>query len=363
MDKTIKPSTRRALMLPMAAAAIALAAGILLGGETMQIDLAAEWWLGLGLLSWMTIVTLPHDHVKALASGTLILATGAASITYSYSTSGNDFSRITSRMARNDAALITVSGRIHSFVIEDSAQIKFTFEMERIHAIDRVVPINGLARTTISIGVAASGLPDGQDARLRDGCRDMRRGMRVVLHGRAFRPDRNMNPADFDYRKYLSKKGIGTLIFVRKLKDCRRVHINNTRSDWIASIRFWFKSAVRTVVPGSATALSTALITGDRSGLDASTRRQFAESGLMHLLAISGLHVLFVGLSAYGLIKSMLFRFRFEWRMVEAVSTSLTLGLLCMYTLITGAAPSVVRALEPALFLQLCNIFSVPKYK
>lgn len=335
MDQHPRSLTLQPILHSMTVVAVALSVGIFVGDRS---DFGSGYWLILAFLAWPAVMKRSRPLVETIAAGTLIFACGAASLTLSHSIQGNDLARITSRMRRDDAPAMTISGQIDSFVIEDSSRIRFTLSLERIHGVDHVIPVHGLARVTIFKDEASSEpTNDSSD----DQCLQMLRGMRVVLHGRAYRPNRNTNPADFNYRKFLKRKGISTLVYIKSLKDCLLV---NKQSDRVAQVRSWFKSAVKTAVPGSSRALSTALITGDRSGLDASTRLQFAESGLMHLLAISGLHVLFVGLTAYGLIKSMLVRLRFEWRVVEAACTTLTVGLLCGYALITGATPSVVRA-------------------
>jgi competence protein ComEC len=64
----------------------------------------------------------------------------------------------------------------------------------------------------------------------------------------------------------------------------------------------------------------------------------------MHLLAISGLHVLFVGLAVYRLLRALSKRLRLSWWQAETTSVSTTLVILTLYTLVTGSSPSVVRA-------------------
>src|SRR5690606_1243797 len=98
-------------------------------------------------------------------------------------------------------------------------------------------------------------------------------------------------------------------------------------------------------------AVLSALLLADRSGIDRDTRDAFALTGLMHLLAISGLHVLLVGMALYALLKPLLNRLGWPWRRVEVARTVVTLGLLGLYVLATGAPPSAVRALIMAALL------------
>ena len=92
--------------------------------------------------------------------------------------------------------------------------------------------------------------------------------------------------------------------------------------------------------PSEGTApLLKALLTGDRSGLSQDTVRVFRESGGAHLLALSGLHIGIL----YLLLSRLLWplgnsprarRFRYALIVLAA-------GL---FTLMTGASPSIVRA-------------------
>ena len=92
--------------------------------------------------------------------------------------------------------------------------------------------------------------------------------------------------------------------------------------------------------PSAGTApLLKALLTGDRSGLSADTVRVFRESGGAHLLALSGLHI--------GILYLLLSRLLWPLgnspraRRFRYVLIVLAAGL---FTLMTGASPSIVRA-------------------
>ena len=92
--------------------------------------------------------------------------------------------------------------------------------------------------------------------------------------------------------------------------------------------------------PSAGTApLLKALLTGDRSGLPQETVRVFRESGGAHLLALSGLHI--------GILYLLLTRILWPLgnspraRRVRYALIVLAAGL---FTLMTGASPSIVRA-------------------
>ena len=92
--------------------------------------------------------------------------------------------------------------------------------------------------------------------------------------------------------------------------------------------------------PSEGTApLLKALLTGDRSGLPRGTVQIFRQSGGAHLLALSGLHI--------GILYLLLSRILWPLgnspraRRFRSVLTILAAGL---FTLMTGASPSIVRA-------------------
>lgn len=102
-----------------------------------------------------------------------------------------------------------------------------------------------------------------------------------------------------------------------------------------------FRSMILSIpFPHEGTApLVNALLTGDRSSLDDSVMNSFRDSGASHILALSGLHL--------GIIYCILLKMTSIFGKHPTVKAfrSLIIILLCgIYTLATGASPSLVRA-------------------
>ena len=102
--------------------------------------------------------------------------------------------------------------------------------------------------------------------------------------------------------------------------------------------------------------LLKALLTGDRSGLSPETVRVFRESGGAHLLALSGLHI--------GILYLLLTRLLWPLgnspraRRVRYAFIVLAAGL---FTLMTGASPSIVRAFLFILLNETARIACRPR--
>jgi len=179
---------------------------------------------------------------------------------------------------------------------------------------------------------------------------DVFEGDRISVHGHLRPPPAPTNPADFDYGAYLQRRGIHRLLTVQSAGDVRIRSRTRSRAQILVNrSRSHIRHLTQLHVPTpSSRAIIHALLLGDRSRVTDAHRDAFAQTGLMHLLAVSGLHVLLVGMVLYGLLRPMLHRFRLRWQHIEILRALLTVGILVLYMLLTGRPPSVVRAVVMA---------------
>lgn len=99
---------------------------------------------------------------------------------------------------------------------------------------------------------------------------------------------------------------------------------------------------------GQSGPLVKALVTGQREGLSPETNRAFMDSGAVHILSLSGLHMGVI----YGILhKSLAWTGRS--RPAAFVKAALTIIAAAFFTLMTGSSPSVVRAF---LFIMINEI-------
>ena len=163
---------------------------------------------------------------------------------------------------------------------------------------------------------------------------------------------RPRNPGQFHYRQYLYLRGI---ICQTHFEAPSRMLIEPPQS-LKAYLRAGFSLLRARLVqqfenhfPQSQAEFMKALILGKREGLDPEIRRDFQLAGLMHVLAISGLHVGFVVLIFHTLLSFLPIYFKHR--------NNLLMGLLFSYMLLTGGMPPVVRAtLMAGLYLLALNL-------
>ena len=171
-------------------------------------------------------------------------------------------------------------------------------------------------------------------------------GDRVRLAGRLEPLPRQRNPAQMDYGAYLQRQGVGATLTVDDETGVAFLSPSPLlRHRAAQAIRDRVRqSLARHVATPDARALLQALLLADRSAIESATLEAFRETGLMHLLAVSGLHVGLVGLTLYGLLKPLLGRLGWRRRRIEWTRSLLTLAILALYVVVAGASVSVTRA-------------------
>lgn len=109
---------------------------------------------------------------------------------------------------------------------------------------------------------------------------------------------------------------------------------------WAARRKALFSAWLAGLVPEpEAQGVLRALAIGDRSGLSRDLRNAYRDSGAMHLLALSGLHVGLV----YALLRRLLVPLGGR-RAIRLLRSIVTVGFLWFYAVITGLGASIVRA-------------------
>ncbi|MEK7515213.1 MAG: ComEC/Rec2 family competence protein [Patescibacteria group bacterium] len=103
----------------------------------------------------------------------------------------------------------------------------------------------------------------------------------------------------------------------------------------VISVRSLFERAIRASIGEPASALIEGVLLGTRQFLPDTLREAFRATGMTHILAVSGYNISVVGAGVLALLLRWVRRRRAFW---------FTLGVLAIFTIMTGASASVVRA-------------------
>ena len=146
------------------------------------------------------------------------------------------------------------------------------------------------------------------------------------------------NPGEFDSEYFYKGKGIDKIGFV---SDQAYIKLNNSIS-WLNKLalnsRDYLGEILNKHFKGQELALAQALILGDRSFLDPDTTTDFGNSGAMHVLAVSGLHIGII-LQLILFILKLFSKFLSRYK-----ALIIALLLIWIYTFISGLSASVLRA-------------------
>jgi competence protein ComEC len=179
----------------------------------------------------------------------------------------------------------------------------------RILAID---PLPSGQRLVLQDPVIASVAPDLTPARLR--IKLMREapglevGDRVSLLGKLSPPAPPFAPGGFDFQRDAFFDGIGAIGFAFGTAQVEAsAGTAPGRIDMVVGdIRRTITARILAVLPGPEGAMAVALIAGTQTAIDKPTMTAMRDSGLAHLLSISGLHVGFVAAILFFCVRALL---------------------------------------------------------
>ncbi len=157
-------------------------------------------------------------------------------------------------------------------------------------------------------------------------------------------------PGGFDYARHLWFAKIGGMGFAispaKKIKSDLSVPLSLKLKTYSAALRKQIADNIQNIIPGRYGALAIALITGDRSHIAEKDLEALRNSGLAHILAISGLHMAIMAGTIYWLIRFILTAFPTIALKTNVRTIAATFALVgaVYYLFISGAGISTQRA-------------------
>lgn len=115
---------------------------------------------------------------------------------------------------------------------------------------------------------------------------------------------------------------------------------------FVARLRHAMTERILAVLPGGAGGVAAALITGERGPIPAELNAAYRDSGLAHLLSISGIHMSLVAGIAFVAIRALLALVPplvLRWNIKKAAA-ALALVLVVAYTVLSGASVPAQRS-------------------
>lgn len=168
----------------------------------------------------------------------------------------------------------------------------------------------------------------------------IRIGMFLRVCGKLEEIPGSRNPGEFDSKQYYACQKI-----YYQMKD-GKVCDKSTGYSYFGQFLQEIRQKAGTILDeaaGSYAGIFQAMILGERGNLDAETKMQYQMAGIMHILAISGLHISFAGMGFFRLLKKA--------GAGNGVAGAASAFLIYAYGIMTGGSVSAMRAVGMFLVL------------
>nr|MBP9211822.1 DNA internalization-related competence protein ComEC/Rec2 [Bacteroidota bacterium] len=326
------------LKRPALSGAAAVTVGILASRFT---GLQWTWWCAAS--AFILIIAVIEYLRRAPAGGRerfpsghfLLLLASAAAVSYSVTTQLRTSQHITNFLSVSDSVTV------HCTVVDEpSVSDGRTKLLVKVRSVSNDVDSSAAeGRAYVSI------LPDKRKKETPV----------LILYGShlSFRtviqePASERNPGEFSYKEYLALNDIYASMTVRGYSSFV-MHGERDPNPFFEYIIFPSKAfvvrTIRTVMEGDVAYFLIGLLLGDRTDLSQEIKDAFMNTGTIHVLAVSGSHVVLVAeiiIVVVGLL-----------RFPRRPRALLVMVMLVYYMYLTGATPSVVRATIMMLVMQL----------
>ena len=188
----------------------------------------------------------------------------------------------------------------------------------------------------------------------------LKSGDELLVSTRISPPANQKNFDEFDYARYLMRRGISGTGYVAAGKwiTLRSVQTNGTIHLRLRCLADSYREKVIALYrqlgfTGDELAVLSALTIGDKTELSESVRESYSIAGASHILALSGLHIGLLYAFLFFILRPVARKGR-TGRCVRSVSL---LVLLWAFAFFTGLSPSVVRSVTKFSILALADVF------
>ena len=128
------------------------------------------------------------------------------------------------------------------------------------------------------------------------------------------------NPGEFDGRSYYLSLGIEGRI---KNASIELIGTPLTLQTYLYDIKTLVKQKIAVIFPEKEAGIITAVIPGDKEGLPKEVKEKYTEAGIVHILAISSLHVTLIGMGVYRALRKL--------RMSQKYAAGLAIPVMVLY--------------------------------
>jgi len=181
-------------------------------------------------------------------------------------------------------------------------------------------------------------------------------GTEISLNESIYSIPKAYNPYQFNYANYLEKQNIGHQIYLKN-SSIKIIKQHQNFNYYIEKLRIALSDSFAIHHFDAKTkAIIDALLLGQRVAIDKATITDYSNAGVIHILAISGLHISILYFFLIFLLKPLR-----SVRFGKEIELVLVLLVLWLFALLTGLPASVTRAVTLFSFMSIGTYFNQSK--
>ncbi|MDO8608730.1 MAG: ComEC/Rec2 family competence protein [Phaeospirillum sp.] len=215
-----------------------------------------------------------------------------------------------------------------------------------------MLPAGGMRVTLEKVVVdkAEVVVPAKARVKVKPGGPDVTAGQRIRVRAMLMPPPQPAMPGAFDFARFAWFRQLGAVgTALGRVEILDAGESRGWRAGWtiaVNDLRHAITARILAVLPGDRGAVSAALTTGDQMPISPAMMQAYRDSGLAHILSISGLHItmaaglVFVGLRALlALCPPLALRYP-----IKKWAALLAIGFAWFYTLLAGSPVPALRS-------------------
>jgi len=168
-------------------------------------------------------------------------------------------------------------------------------------------------------------------------------GDRLEITGKLKTPS---SGEDFDYKSYLAKDDIFSIVYFPEIKLAAQ-----EQGNWLMAkllfVKNKFENSINQILAEPQAAYLAGLLLGEKRGLPPDIMDALARTGTTHIIALSGFNITIIALALMNLFNFFMVHRRWSF--------GLSVLVVILFVLMTGAAASVVRAAVMGILMLLAK--------
>ncbi len=166
-------------------------------------------------------------------------------------------------------------------------------------------------------------------------------GSTIVFKKRLQAIQNSGNPGAFDYERYCLFQGITHQVYLAENEfSVNPAQTRSAYTRWLQQSRKGLLAILKKYIPGKREAgVAEALLIGYRDDLERDLMQAYVNTGVIHVIAISGMHLAMIYGLLIMLLKPLQRNAKTKW-----IAGLIILSVLWLFTLLSGAGPSILRS-------------------